>query len=499
MMVGRMLRAAPALLVALATLSMGGCPESLQSLFGQGLFGNLFGGIFSDPNSIFSDPNSFVDDSDDGGGGDNDDGDNGNDGDDVDDMDDQDDDEPANRAPTANAGSDTSVLRGANVTLGGAGADPDGDTLTYAWRQTGGTEVELTNANSAAASFRAPSVAGALRFELTVSDGKSSARDTVVIVVTVPPAILFIANNDSGRVTSHSSDALDGEIEPATALDPGAATSLFQVRSILVTPAGVLFATRQNGGIVIFDDALSADAAAPADRVVEGNNTLLEAPISLAYDADNDRLFVGNVNTEVGVLVFDGVSKAAFDGAVAPDRTFVPPDRFPITGSIQMTVDALWFDEDTGELYVSDTSGLNVNSSRILVFDNPGAADGETAPVRTITSAAFGHIEDIVVDKAGRLYVVDGLESVHVFDDAASLDGDVTPDRTITLNRTPTAELHGVGVDSDGDGYLSDRNGDAVYTIEDIGSADGAVTPDATLEGFETRIAGPRQMWVFEE
>ena len=45
---------------------------------------------------------------------------------------------PVNQAPTANAGADQTVASGATVNLTGAGStDPDGDTLTYAWTQTG--------------------------------------------------------------------------------------------------------------------------------------------------------------------------------------------------------------------------------------------------------------------------------------------------------------------------------------------------------------------------
>ena len=95
---------------------------------------------------------------------------------------------PVNDPPVAEAGPDQEVDEGAAVTLSGSGTDPEGETLTFAWTQTGGPQVALSEAAAAAPSFTAPAQLAAdttLVFELVVADasGAASAPDAVTVAV----------------------------------------------------------------------------------------------------------------------------------------------------------------------------------------------------------------------------------------------------------------------------------------------------------------------------
>ena len=85
-----------------------------------------------------------------------------------------------NIAPIALAGNDITVDEQTSVSLdASASFDQDGSITTYAWRQTAGSTVSLTAADTATPSFNAPIVlasAGAqvLTFELTVTDNAIS-------------------------------------------------------------------------------------------------------------------------------------------------------------------------------------------------------------------------------------------------------------------------------------------------------------------------------------
>ncbi len=93
-----------------------------------------------------------------------------------------------NQIPVADAGADKNVDENTTVNLSGSGTDSDGSIASYAWTQTAGTTVTLSDDTSASPSFTATEVGSGgetLTFSLVVTDddGSPSLADTVDINV----------------------------------------------------------------------------------------------------------------------------------------------------------------------------------------------------------------------------------------------------------------------------------------------------------------------------
>jgi hypothetical protein len=102
---------------------------------------------------------------------------------------------PSNVPPVANAGNNQTVNAGASVQLSAsASTDSDGSIISYAWTQTSGTPVSLTGANTATASFTAPSVGGDLVFKVIVTDNDGATASASVTITVIPANLPPIAN-----------------------------------------------------------------------------------------------------------------------------------------------------------------------------------------------------------------------------------------------------------------------------------------------------------------
>ncbi len=91
-----------------------------------------------------------------------------------------------NSPPVAHTGPDQTVAEKVLVSLDASNStDPDNDIISYAWEQTGGTQVVLSDPNGITTTFQSPEVnqgGEALTFELTVTDSKGLTSRTSCIV-----------------------------------------------------------------------------------------------------------------------------------------------------------------------------------------------------------------------------------------------------------------------------------------------------------------------------
>jgi hypothetical protein len=112
-------------------------------------------------------------------------------------------------APIADAGPDQTLTAPATVTLDGSSSfDPNGDKITYQWRQTGGPAVTLSAPTSAITTFSA-AAGNVYIFTLTVRDPfglQGVARVAITTSPNAPPQILLFnaspSSIQSGQITS---------------------------------------------------------------------------------------------------------------------------------------------------------------------------------------------------------------------------------------------------------------------------------------------------------
>jgi hypothetical protein len=81
------------------------------------------------------------------------------------------------------------VNAGSPVTLDGSTSyDPDGNPMTFAWTQTGGPSVMISDANTSKAKFSAPNLATdtIMLFKLTVTDGNGLSDSGIVQITVIP-------------------------------------------------------------------------------------------------------------------------------------------------------------------------------------------------------------------------------------------------------------------------------------------------------------------------
>jgi len=155
---------------------------------------------------------------------------------------------PVNNAPTARAGSDQTILGGTIVMLDGRmSSDPNGDSLSYAWSQTGGPSVSLSGRNTTQPTFTAPAgtpTNTVLTFQLLVTDpgglsGSDTCRITIPAVIEAnDPPVSEAGTNQT--VISGAGVTLDG----SGSTDPEGQTLIYQWRQTSGTAVQLASANR---------------------------------------------------------------------------------------------------------------------------------------------------------------------------------------------------------------------------------------------------------------
>ena len=127
------------------------------------------------------------------------------------------------KAPSINAGVDQSVEEKSSVTIASVGTDADGRIVSYLWKQTSGTNIEMDRLDKPNVSFTAPdiSIPETLKFDLLVTDDDGlTASDQVDIHVGVSiestgvlrmPKIVYVASVSRGEVVVNWQPTLNSD------------------------------------------------------------------------------------------------------------------------------------------------------------------------------------------------------------------------------------------------------------------------------------------------
>ncbi|PTL84499.1 peptidase M36 [Vitiosangium sp. GDMCC 1.1324] len=238
-----------------------------------------------------------------------------------------------NRAPIVTASSVT-VDERSTATLKAIASDADGDALTYSWTQLSGTPVTLSGANTANASFSTGEVSAdsVLTFRVTVSDGKATASQDVVVTVREINRAPTVNAGLDGAVNERESFTLNG-----SASDADGDTLSYSWAQVSGTPVALSGATTLHatftapetvsGETLSFVLTVSDGKASTSDTVNVVVNPVNRAPsvtaapvtvderstaslVAIASDADGDALTYSWTQVSGTPVTLDGANSA---------------------------------------------------------------------------------------------------------------------------------------------------------------------------------------------
>jgi sugar lactone lactonase YvrE len=339
-----------------------------------------------------------------------------------------------NRPPTVSVGAVASPVEatsaaGASVALSATASDPDGDALTFAWKD-GVPTIATTNPAS-------PTLAiGTHSITLTVTDPQSAAATSspavaVTVQDTTPPVFAGVPSNVTQTISSGTSatvnfttptasDAVDGARAVTTTRSDGQTGNVFPVGTTTVT--FLSSDTRGNTSSAGFTVTISNSGQPPAQDTTYNINAFagsggygaasssgtataatFKQPSGVAVNAAGD-VYLADAESRVirritGGTVFPfagtGAKGATGDGGQATAATFNNPTGLAVDSS--------------GNVYIADTNNhrvRKVTGTTITTIAGTGVAGffGDAGPA---TSAQLSFPTAVAVDSSGNVYIAD--------------------------------------------------------------------------------------------
>jgi len=323
--------------------------------------------------------------------------------------------------PSAQAGNNQTVTEGDAVSLdGSASTDADGIISSYLWEQLSGTSATLNNANTATASFNAPSVPAnttdELIFQLTVTDD-DGLTDTSSLSVFVQDVLVsnIAPNADAGPDQSVNENTLV-TLTAASSTDDGSIVAYLWQQT-----AGI-------SSVTLSDDTLvSPTFTAP---LVDASNDVLSFQVTVTDDLGvqstaSVNITVNDVDTPPTAVISDAagtiISTLNNNSQVTLYGNFSSDPEGPIMGYS-------WV--QTAGTLISNAGASNESSFTFTTPDeDTGSIDieltvtGDEGVVQSSIIAAFTLVNQPPLSDAGADQLINETSPV-TLDGSASTDAD---------------------------------------------------------------------------
>ena len=379
-----------------------------------------------------------------------------------------------NRAPTANAGPDQTLEcappSGTVVTLNGStSSDPDGDTLSYEWRDAADAVIATT------ATAAVPLPAGTQVLTLKVTDpGGHSATDTVTVAIadTAQPSLSVATNLVTATVPSPGAVALIDLLAAAgvTAADACAGVPELQLTGV---PAGGLYPVGDTPvTITASDDAGNSTSASVTVRV-------MVAPVFAAgvAPASLDFGFVALASTggpRVVTVQNTGTGPLGVSGVQLQGVTTTAGIIHTVAGGSLSFPNGVAVD-GRGNLFIADFSGNVIRRvdavTGVVTTAAGGGAGVDGGPA---SDAILDGPNGVAVDAAGNVFIAESNANViRRVDVATGIITTVAGNGTAGYGGDGAAAISGslyypyaVAVDAAGNLFIADLGNNCVRRVD---------------------------------
>ncbi|MFO0600650.1 MAG: myxosortase-dependent M36 family metallopeptidase [Myxococcaceae bacterium] len=349
-----------------------------------------------------------------------------------------------NQAPVANAGTGQTVAEftasptfgPVTVTLDGTGSsDPDGNTLTYAWTQTGGPTVTLSDATVSQPTFVAPSVPRAgttiLTFRLVVNDGTvASPPITTTVTVTNVNRPPTAAAGPAQTVDERATATLDG----TGSTDPDSDDTLTYAWTQTAGPTATLTGATTATPTFTVPEVTATTTLTFQLVVSDGLVSSAASTVSLSVNNVN-RAAVANAGAAQSVPEFTGSTFGAttvtLDGSASSD-----PDGDTVTYAWTQTAGPTVVLSSATAAQPTFVAPAALRAMPTVLVFQLIASDGTLASAPATTTVTVTNVNRPPVANAGAAQMV-AERGTATLDGSASADPDA--DDTLTYAWTQTA------------------------------------------------------------